>query len=233
MSKNIKILAVSDEELIEGHEAVIGDEIDDEIDLLVNCGDLSPSYLEYLINRFFPKQSLMVYGNHDSVFFNGNDEPSSGYNLTYQGVYVLEEDTTSVLSQYENPISIAGFSGAMAYGERPFFFDENDAKKFVKKMKRKNFFNNFNIDIMMSHTPPQIDNKIESVDFFHSPSDELGKLLDFFSPKIWFYGHIHPRYTNSQLDFEIDGMHLINCVPYKIIEYDMDNQELVNISYRT
>lgn len=232
----VRILAVSDEELIEGRDAVIDDYVKEEIDLLINCGDISPSYMEYLIYSYKPKNTIMVHGNHDKVFYSSREseiEESDGFSTVYQGSYVL----TDGVKKIENPspsedfLNICGFSGAFAYGDWPFYYDEKKANSFVRGLGFKDFFNRLEqLDIMMTHSAPQINNKLPVVDHHHRPSDEIGKIHKEFKPRIWFYGHIHPRYTNDQLDYvfedETGVTHLINTVPFKVVDYNQKTQEI-------
>ncbi|MFP4117765.1 MAG: metallophosphoesterase [Candidatus Woesearchaeota archaeon] len=231
----VRILAVSDEELISGREAVIDNYVTEDIDVLLNCGDVSPSYLEYIIMKFKPMNTIMVHGNHDKVFYAADKdkiEDDNGFSGVYQGSYVL----TDGLYQMENPndgtkLNICGFSGAYAYGEWPFYYDEKRASKFVKSLGMKDFFNNLDqLDIMMSHSAPKIDDYLPDVDHHHRPSEEIAQIHKKFKPRMWFYGHIHPRYTDEELDHKIEDegseTYLINAVPFKVIEYDKETGDV-------
>ncbi len=59
----IDIMCVSDEEVF------LQNKENRKIDLLISAGDLSPGYLDYLVNEFKPTFSIMVHGNHDKNFF--------------------------------------------------------------------------------------------------------------------------------------------------------------------
>ncbi len=231
----VRILAVSDEEMISGRDVVIDDYVDEEIDVLLNCGDISPSYMEYLINRYKPWSTVMVHGNHDRVFYADRKdeiETEDGFSTVYQGAYVL----TNGLYQIDDAekglqLNICGFSGAYARGDWPFYFDEKRATKFVKSLSVKDFFNRLDqLDIMMTHSAPRIDDILPDVDSHHKPSEEIAKIHKEFKPRMWFYGHIHPRYTHEQLDhvIEDDGgvTYLLNTVPFKVVEYDNETGDV-------
>jgi Icc-related predicted phosphoesterase len=126
----VKILAVSDEELHPLRNESIEDLLppdENEVDILLNCGDLSPHYLEYLIDKYRPKTRLMVHGNHDEDDYHllkqkenqkevqqeiqrtAGRAPSSqgsnhtfrnsGYSKLYLGMYVLNKDIYTINSE--------------------------------------------------------------------------------------------------------------------------------------
>ena len=110
----IKILAVSDSESLLDNKVELGD-----IDLLINCGDLRPGYLEYLIHRYKPKKLLMTYGNHDELF-EENPSELGEFSKVYLGFNIL---TNNFLDVENLDLRVGGFSGARAraVGKRPFF----------------------------------------------------------------------------------------------------------------
>lgn len=237
----VNILAVSDEELLD-RDFRLKIKLEEQVDILINCGDLSPSYMEYLIFEFRPLTTIMVHGNHDRNFINStqinNYSPeNSGYSSIYKGIniltkdyFVLDESNTGI--DLKEPITFAGFSGIKSHGQWPFFFKDKQVKTFNKYLKFNNFFKQFGeIDIFLSHSPPKIKNMIPNIDHYHRPSKELGQLYQNFKPKIWFYGHIHKKYTPKNLDFLISDennnqTYLINTVPYKFIEFNEETKEV-------
>jgi uncharacterized protein len=238
----VTILAVSDEEeslllgqpIQENHDGIISliskkenkkIGFDGKIDMLISCGDLRPKYLESLIDKYMPPIRLMVHGNHDMQYVDQEDIIDMDYSDVYRGMYVIQNDIKVVKNKHilSQPLTIGGYSGAMATGDRPFFFNRKQVQKFVRNLKIKRFLTNFQeIDIMMSHHPPYIPD-MPSVSAYHKPSKVLGGIISEFFPKLWLYGHIHPKYTSQPLDHIFNGTNLINAVPYAIIEYDEEN----------
>ena len=216
----LRILAVGDEETLRDKPPELG-----QVDLLVNCGDLSPSYLDFLICKYQPSARVMVYGNHDKIFYHNENYEDQCYSEVYKGMYIINDSLHRVkkngISGLSRDVLLCGYSGAMAYGKRPFFFNEKQAASFVRNLRVKDFFSSLDMDIMVSHCAPDIDGLIKNEDLFHKPSKSLGEIYGKFQPKLWFYGHIHPRSTNEQLDFLVnDEMYLLNVVPYKFVEFD-------------
>ncbi|MFP4403156.1 MAG: metallophosphoesterase family protein, partial [Nanoarchaeota archaeon] len=223
----VRILAVSDEETL--YKKSFTNKKFKNIDILVSCGDLSPSYLEYIVHKTMPTHRIMIHGNHDNIYFPHNYEhKSKGYSDIFKGMHVLNNDFYKIDKKEYNldeNLVIAGFYGANAHGSEPFFLDEKKLNFFAKKMKFKDFFLNYNLPkIILSHCAPNVNNLFKNIDSFHKPSNALGEIYNNFPPNLWFYGHIHPRYTKQKLDFKINtnnkNTYILNTVPYKIIDYD-------------
>lgn len=228
----IDIVAVSDEE-----RSYISKRIK-KCDILLGCGDLSPGYLDFLLNTLKPKIAYMIYGNHDKKYFkNLYDVELSGYSKIYKGLIILHNQLINVKSvlDIESDIYITGFSGAFSYGRKPFYFSEKDAKTFKKVLQRKNLFNFIkNIDIIITHSVPGLENLFEKeISAFHKGSKIMANIYKKNFPKIWFYGHIHPRYTDQILNFKVHYKnkisYLLNVVPYKYVKYDEKKKEIIEI----
>lgn len=227
----IDIMCVSDEEVF------LQNKENRKIDLLISAGDLSPGYLDYLVNEFKPTFSIMVHGNHDKKFFSKTyEEENYSFSKVYKGIYVLNHGIINLKKFINKDIVVAGFSGALSYGYRPFHFSENDVLKFKREIFFKSSFrgNEYKfIDIMVTHNAPYVKGTIQRYSQSHPPSINLGKLFYSLRPKIWIYGHIHPRYGQQELDFVIENSkhkcYLINAIPYKFIKYDEENKEVVEI----
>ncbi|BBE30805.1 hypothetical protein OSSY52_09460 [Tepiditoga spiralis] len=223
----IKILAVSDVEknLINKKK--------EKVDLLINCGDLSPGYTDYLINEFKVSFGVMIHGNHDKRYYKNSvyDEENLKFSNIYKGFLVLNYGYINLKNYINKNIKIAGFSGALSHGEKPFHFKEKDVKLIKNKLCSK-VYGNKKIDFFISHTPPKLINTIKDYDDYHKPSYKLGRLFQKIFPNVWLYGHIHKNYTIDLLDFKINGKkisYLLNTVPYKFIDYDEELKRIIKI----
>lgn len=231
----VDIITVSDEEVYLKNKAK------KKIDILISAGDLSPGYLDYLINEFKPSISIMTHGNHDKRYYPKlYEEENNSFSKVYKGVYVLNHGVVNLKNFINKDIVIAGFSGSLAYGYRPFYFKERDVGKFRREILFNSIFkgNKYrNIDIIVTHNPPYIKNTIKKFGQSHTPSKSLGQIFFSFFPKLWLYGHIHPKYAFQELDFIIKVSnhisYLINTIPYKFIKYDEEKREVLEIeSYK-
>ncbi|WGS64370.1 metallophosphoesterase family protein [Marinitoga aeolica] len=228
----IEIVAVSDEERNYLPKKI------KKCDILLGCGDLSPGYLDYLLNTLSPKIGYMIYGNHDKKYFKNLFEVElSGYSNIYKGMIILHEEIENLKKRLniKSNVYIGGFSGAFSYGKKPFHFSEKDVKPFKRKLQRnRNFKFIKNIDILITHSPPGLENMFEKeVSSYHKGSKLMELIYKKFFPKIWFYGHIHPRYTDQLLNFIVHykgkKSYLLNVVPYKYVKYDEIKKEIVEI----
>lgn len=228
----IEIIAVSDEERNYISKKIKG------CDILLGCGDLSPGYLDFLLNALKPKISYMIYGNHDKKYFkNLFDVELSGYSRIYKGLIILHNQVINIRRDLdiESNLYISGFSGAFSYGKKPFNFTERDVKVFKRMLQRKNIFGFINnIDIIITHAVPGLENLFEKdMDSYHKGSKIMADIYRKIFPKIWFYGHIHPRYTDQILNFRVHYKnkisYLLNVVPYKYVKYDEKKKEVIEI----
>ena len=204
-------------------------------DLLIGCGDLSPGYMDYMASEFKARFSVLIHGNHDRKYFNNpyKDE-NEKYSSVYRGFFILNHGMINVKKYIKKDLLIAGFSGALSYGKRPFHFKESDVTKLKREISIKMLLKRQNrIDIMVSHTPPLIKKTLEKFDSYHHPSEKLAEIFDKYSPNIWLYGHIHRNYSFQDFDFllkkEEKETFLINSEPVKFIKYDEENKKIISI----
>ena len=54
------------------------------------------------------------------------------FSKVYKGIYVLNHGIINLKKFINKDIVVAGFSGALSYGYRPFHFSENDVQKFKR-----------------------------------------------------------------------------------------------------
>jgi len=226
----VYILAVSDENELYDNPVDFP-----RIDMLLSCGDLSPHYLGFLIDKYMPAIRIMVHGNHDENFFLADQNPVnlqyseifSGMFSIVQGIHTLQHNEYPFLEQ---DLVIAGFSGISAYGNPPFYFSDSSLLRFKASLLMQKYLSSFSgVDIMLTHAPPDF-GLITNVSSDHKPSEELASLKNILDPKLWLYGHVHRRYTSADLDFLVeDGaqLNLVNACPYKYISYDQKTGQVV------
>lgn len=222
----IHILAVSDEKKElqkEGHK---------NIDLLVNCGDLEPGYLEYLINEFNPCFSVMVYGNHDEKYFKENETPEKGFSQKYKGTFIVNNQIINIKKCIHKELTIAGFPGVPSYGKKPFHFKEKDVMPFKIKLQINQLLGT-RLDVIISHAQPYIEEVFKEKDYYHQPSKKFGEIYNLYFPSIWLYGHVHPCQFRDCFDVKLTRKnkqsYILNAVPYKFITYDEITKTVVDV----
>jgi uncharacterized protein len=160
----MKILALSDQSI---KPNLIERVIDNQIDLIITCGDFSYSGIQQLGEiKTIPK--IGVYGNHCT----------RGY-MEELGIINLH------LKQFEmSGLTFSGFEGCVRYKQDPYavMFTQEEAFEMVKLLPKS--------DIIISHCPPfgVNDNK----DNAHIGFKALREFLINNSPRVWLHGHTYP-----------------------------------------
>ena len=205
----MKILAVSDQ-VVERVYTLANNGHFKGIDLLLGCGDLPYTYLEYLLT-VLNRPLFYVPGNHDPDF-NPRDERSKadgGSNLDLETVVY-------------NQTLIGGFGGSVRY--RPDGtnqYTQSEALRRAYQMIPKLLVNRIKyrraLDILISHSPPM--GIHDDNDQAHHGLKALNWLLRVAKPRYLFHGHTH-FYRNNIAEFDtiIEETRIINVYPYKVID---------------
>lgn len=205
----MKILAVSDQ-VVERVYTLANNGHFKGIDLILGCGDLPYTYLEYLLT-VLNRPLFYVPGNHDPDF-NPRDERSKadgGSNLDLE---------TAVYNQ----TLIGGFGGSVRY--RPDGtnqYTQSEAFQRAYQMIPQLLVNRIKyrraLDILISHSPPM--GIHDDNDQAHHGLKALNWLLGFAKPRYLFHGHTH-FYRNNIAEFDtiIEETRIINVYPYKVID---------------
>jgi Icc-related predicted phosphoesterase len=206
----VKILAVSDQ-VVEGiYSSHIRERFGD-VDMVLSCGDLPYSYLEYIVTML-GVPCFFVHGNHDHPEYT-----ASGHVLAKPGGWI-NLDNRIVRSK---GVLIGGLEGSMRYKPRaPFQYTETQMTLKVWQMVPALLINYVSykryLDILITHAPPfGIHN---GKDRCHRGFKALLWLMARFRPRYLLHGHKHvyglePRRTRY-LDTEV-----INIYPSRVIEW--------------
>ena len=144
-------------------------------DLIVSCGDLSPSYLSFLVTRArWPL--LYVHGNHDTSY---SRNPPEGCDciedklFTYKGLRIL------------------GLGGSPYYNGGEHQYTERDMQRRIFRLAWK-LYRAGGVDIVVTHAP--VRGYGDGEDLVHQGFECLIPLLDKYKPKYLIHGHVHPNY---------------------------------------
>ena len=207
----VKILTVSDQVIERVYTLAPAGHFKD-VELILGCGDLPYSYLEYIVTML-GKPMCYVPGNHDPEF-NPNDlrsKAEGGYNLDLKTV------------EFKNTL-IAGFGGSVRY--RPDGvnqYTQTGAYLRAMQLLPKFLFNRIrykrNLDILITHSPPF--GIHDDSDVAHQGLKALNWLIKIANPKYMFHGHTH-FYRNNIADSETiyENTKIVNVYPYKIVEIE-------------
>lgn len=205
----MKILAVSDQEIERMYTLAPTGHFKD-VELILGCGDLPYSYLEYIVTML---GSPMCYvpGNHDPEF-NPND-------LRSRAEGGINVDLKTIV--YKNTI-IGGFGGSIKY--RPDGvnqYTQTDAYLRAFAFLPKLLFNRIRykraLDFLITHSPPF--GIHDDSDFAHQGLKALNWLIKIAKPKYLFHGHTHFYRNNiSESETLYESTKIFNVYPYKVIE---------------
>lgn len=211
MRRNVKILALSDQVVETIYSPAVGERFGD-VGLIISCGDLPYSYLEYVVTMI-GAPAFYVHGNHDQPEDIGGgqmlQEPRGWVNLDGRSARV-------------GPLILAGLEGALRYKPNvPFQYSEGEMRWKVVRLLPVLLLNRLRygryVDILVTHSPPLgIHN---DVDLPHRGFAVFRWLMERFRPRYLLHGHKHvykPQRTRTQYR---DTM-VINVYPFTVLEME-------------
>lgn len=201
----MKILALSDEVVEFIHSPALRERYPD-LDLLVACGDLPPSYLEYAIT-LLNIPLVFVPGNHDADQF----RVPGGVNIDGKLVSV-------------QGLSIIGLGGSRRYkpkGRHQYTGGEMKIRvirQLFKLLLRPRLARR-GIDLFVSHAPPKGIHDRE--DWAHQGFSAFHWLLQLARPRFMLHGHSHLFRGLENAETEAYGVRVINVFPYRLVEVEV------------
>lgn len=200
----MRILAIADEESQYYWDFYEKGKFDG-IDLIISCGDLEPSYLEFLAT-FANVPVLYVHGNHDTKY---DHMPPGGCFCIEDNIYVHEG------------VRILGLGGSMRYKNASHQYTERQMLFRVLKMWIKIFFRG-GFDILVTHAPAYQLN--DGSDLPHRGFKIFRTLLDRYKPKYFLHGHVHMSYGREHKRYDTyKKTHVINAFERCVFDYEDEN----------
>ncbi len=206
----MKILAVSDHVADEIYNGRIEERFGD-IDLVVSCGDLPYSYLEYIVS-VLNVPCFYVHGNHDHPEYRAD-----GTTLTEPGGWVDLHGTTAEVKG----VLLAGLEGSIRYKPRARYqYTERRMAMEVWCLAPALLLNRLRygryLDVLITHSPPR--GIHDGDDLPHRGFRSFLGLMRRFKPRYLLHGHKHvygPEATRTRYA----ETEVINVYPFRLIEY--------------
>lgn len=204
-----KVLAVSDQ-VVERIYSLSVDGHFHDVELILGCGDLPYTYLEYLIT-ILNVPLYYVPGNHDPQYnVRGSlSQAEGGVNLDLK-------------SACEKGLLLAGLGGSIRYrpdGVNQYTQDQAffRAYRLLLNLLVSQVRYNRKLDILISHSPPF---KIHDDDTqAHQGLKALNFLIRTLQPRYLFHGHTHFYRQNLENSVtQVGQTTIMNIFPYKTIE---------------
>jgi len=204
----MKILAVTDETVerlyhlaADGHFA--------DVELVLSCGDLPYSYLEYLVT-VLNVPLFYVPGNHDPVY-----DPRQ-VNTRAEGCENIDGRVV-----YAQGLTIAGLGGSPRYHPQGVNqYSPSEMKRRAWRLALSLLWNRprlGNLDLLITHSPPL---GIHDEDTLaHRGLPAINWLIGWARPRYHLHGHIHFQRRNLTPSVtQIGVTTIINVFPYQVIE---------------
>jgi uncharacterized protein len=208
----MRILALSDRVSDPIYSPQVRDLYGD-VDLVVGCGDLPFSYLEYVVS-VLPVPVVYVYGNHDKVQY-----MSDGRRVVYpEGCISLEGR-----SEYICGLVMAGLGGSMRYqpnasnqytnGEMRMRIAELAPQLLANKVRYGRY-----LDILVTHSPPL--GIHDGEDLPHTGFKSFLTFMRYFKPRYLLHGHTHLYRRDTISSTWYRDTEVINVYPNRLVEWN-------------
>jgi Icc-related predicted phosphoesterase len=206
----LKVLAVSDQVADAVYSSDIRERFAD-VDLVVSCGDLPYSYLEFIVSML-NAPSYYVHGNHDCPEYR-----ASGVTLTEPGGWVNLHGRVAEAKG----VLLAGLEGSLRYKPgAPFQYAEREMAWKAWLLTPALVMNRFRygryLDILITHSPPH--GIHDGDDLPHRGFISFLGLMQRFKPRYLLHGHKHV-YGPEPTCTRYGETEVINVYPYRVIEF--------------
>lgn len=150
----------------------------DGFDMILACGDLRRSYLEFLVTLAHCPL-IYVRGNHDDEYLKSPPE----------GCICADDDIITVKG-----VRILGLGGSYRYREGQCMYTERQMLRRIWRLWRK-LRHSGGFDILLTHAPARGLNDFDTLS--HRGFECFNQLLDKYTPKYFIHGHIHLTYGHN------------------------------------
>ncbi len=208
----MKILAVSDQVVDVLYRPDVQGRFGD-VDLIISCGDLPYSYLDYLVT-LLGKPMYFVHGNHDQSF----EYTESGK----QTIAPLGAESLDMQSVVTRPgVILAGLEGSIRYdpGSAYQYTQEQMNRRALalslRLIRNRARYGRY-LDVLVTHSPPFGVN--DGPDPAHIGFRVFNELMRRFKPRFMLHGHQH-FYHGPRPIAQVGATRVVNVFPYQVIEW--------------
>lgn len=216
----VRILAVSDEVDQRIYSASVKERMDD-IDIVVGCGDLPATYLEFLSDALM-RPVYYVLGNHAEELTRAGERgmPRHPEGCIDLGGKIVRDSLTGLI--------MAGLPGSVRYSEGdPVQYTEWQMQWMILKMTPRLLWNRLrhgrSLDILVSHSPPR--HVGDRDDVAHQGFTAMRRFLRWFKPQYQVHGHIHLYDRSMPNTLRFLDTDVINVFPYQRLELEFNALE--------
>ncbi len=205
----VNVLGVSDEVAPAIYHGSLRERFPD-VQLVLGCGDLPPSYLEFIVSML-NVPCLYVPGNHDGV------PEHTDYGRTITKPEGARNIDGSVVRH--DGLIIGGLGGSVWYNGGKHQYTQRAMMARVALLLPRIVWhqqrNGYGLDILLTHSPPA---GIHDGSGAHAGFRALRWLVDRFPPRYLIHGHIHRSYRiSSQYETQLAHTRVVNTAPYQLV----------------
>lgn len=212
----IRILAISDEITQTLHQANLTDMLGP-IDVLLACGDLPYSYMEFIATQCNTRHAYYVHGNHDTP-----ENLHGGRVLREPGGWENVDRRTVTVDG--GALIVAGLEGCIRYKRGPYQYTDREmwlrARRLVINMLLNRVRYGRYLDVLIAHSPARGIHDDEQG--AHRGFAVLRSIVERFRPRLFLHGHNH-HYGPSQWQTQHADTLVINVHPFRLVEMDDDD----------
>jgi Icc-related predicted phosphoesterase len=176
-----------------------------DVQLLISCGDLPPSYLEFITTTLCVPH-FYVRGNHDERY---TEKPPGGDNLHRRVIKHMG-------------LTFAGLEGSMRYNNGPIQYSDFDMTMMVMKMglplRIGRWRHGHGVDVLATHSPPRGIHDKE--DLAHRGFRGLKRFMDWYRPRYMLHGHVHTWDRRDTVKTKYKNTCVMNINPFTVFEID-------------
>lgn len=212
---NLRVLAVTDEVDERIYSPSIRERMAD-VDIIVSCGDLPASYLEYLTDALH-RDLYYVLGNHAEEITRVGERgvPRHPEGCIDVGFKVVRDPMTGLI--------IAGFPGSLRYSDGDLVqFTELQMRWRMIRMAPRLLWNRMRygraLDLLVTHAPPRHIGDRE--DYAHRGFESLRWFLSWAKPRWHLHGHVHLYDRTIDNAQEFHETTIVNVYPYQRLLLD-------------
>jgi Icc-related predicted phosphoesterase len=203
----MKILALSDRTVPFIYSPVVEERFRD-IQLIVGCGDLESSYLEYVLTRL-NVPLLYVHGNHDADDF----RVPGGTSIEGRVVRL-------------HGLRIGGLGGSRRYKSAGIHqYTEAEMRWRVMQMLLRvaptRIARGHGLDVLLTHSPPL--GIHDMPDFAHTGFDSFRTLIRLARPRLMLHGHSHAVRNIETTESVLYDTPILNVFPHRVVEIGSDS----------
>ena len=203
----MKILAISDHRLPEMLNQEYLRQNYGDVDVIISCGDMEPSYLEF-VSSVLNRPLFFVRGNHDERYADGQP---GGQNLhmtfqTYKGV------------------TMVGLEGSMYYNGKNVQYTEFGmfirVIQLLPRLLLRRLRKGYGVDYLVTHSPPR--GIHDRSDLPHRGFRSFLWLMRLSKPRYLIHGHIDIWDRRTQVETQYDQTRVININPKRLLDVQND-----------